>query len=149
MEIILLENVSSLGSAGDKVTVKNGYARNYLIPFGKASIVTEESLARISAIKAENKAKEDKVRDLAETKAKEMSAALDSPLVIKVKANEDKLFGSVSAKDIIDALAVKGIAIDKNQLHNFDAIRNLGDYKISVKLHSEVMLDFDLTVEKA
>ena len=137
MEIILLERIENVGSIGDKVTVKPGYARNYLIPKGKATFATPENIAKFEAMRAEleNKA----AAEL--TAAQERAKSLDGlSLHIEVQAGpEGRLFGSVGTPDIIAACAEKGITIERSEVRMPDGpLRSVGEHTVDFHLHSDV-----------
>jgi len=146
MEVILLETVTNLGDLGDKVSVKAGYGRNFLIPQGKAVPATEEAVAAFEARRAELERAAAESIAAARTRA-EALAALD---VITIEANageEGKLFGSIGTRDIAAAVAAAGCEIDKSEVKLPDgALRDLGEYTIAVQLHAEVMADLSLAV---
>ena len=146
MEVILLETVTNLGDLGDKVSVKAGYGRNFLIPQGKAVPATEEAVAEFEARRAELERAAAEAVAAARTRA-EALAALD---VITIEANageEGKLFGSIGTRDIAAAVAAAGCEIDKSEVKLPDgALRDLGEYTIAVQLHAEVMADLTLAV---
>lgn len=146
MEVILLENIGSLGSLGDKVTVKAGYGRNYLIPQQKAVPATDVNVAEFEARRA------DLERAAAETLAAAQVRAegLAELQVITIEANageEGKLFGSVGTRDIANAVTAAGCAIDKSEVRlPQGALRDIGEYSVAVQLHPEVMTDITLAV---
>ncbi|MFT7288491.1 MAG: large subunit ribosomal protein L9 [Halieaceae bacterium] len=146
MDIILLENIGNLGDLGDKVTVKAGYGRNYLIPQGKAVPATEANVAEFEARRA------DLERAAAETMAaaQKRADAVSALGVITIEANageEGKLFGSVGTRDIAEAVGAAGCEIDKSEVRLPDgALRDLGEYTIAIQLHSDVMTDIVVAV---
>ncbi len=145
MEVILLEKVANLGNLGDKVTVKSGYGRNYLLPQGKATAATPENVAEFEARRAE-------LERLAAEKqgAAEARAAQLSELVVTITANvgeEGKLFGSIGTQDIADALTASGIEVAKSEVRLPEgSIRQTGEYDIKLQLHSEVVAEVKLIV---
>ena len=136
MEVILLEHVEKLGKMGDKVTVKNGYARNYLLPQRKALRATEANVAYYEKQKAEleahNKALFDEASKLAES-LKGFSAVL-----IRQAAETGQLYGSVTIRDIAAAIKEKGFAVERKQVYLENAIKDLGVYEVKLNLHPEV-----------
>ena len=137
MNVILLDNVENLGNIGDMVKVKPGYGRNFLIPHGKAALATPENMKAIEKRRAE----------LEKSAAEELAAAksrLDSitgtELVIPANAgSEDKLFGSVGPIDIVDALEMIQIQVERSEVRMPDGpIHELGEYQIGIHLHSEI-----------
>ncbi len=146
MEVILLEKIGKLGDLGDKVIVKPGYGRNFLIPQGKAVPATEDNVAKFEAQRAE-----------LETAAAESIAAAEVRAgriqelgVITITANageEGKLFGSVGTRDIADAVSAAGVELNKAEVRLPEgALRELGDYEIAVHLHSDVDAAIQLSV---
>ncbi|RMG57551.1 MAG: 50S ribosomal protein L9 [Gammaproteobacteria bacterium] len=137
MEVILLEKIDNLGNLGDKVDVKPGYARNYLIPQGKAKFATPENIAEFEARRAELEAAAAKA--LAE--AEQRRDALEGKEVsITMKAGtEGKLFGSVGPADIADALTAEGHPVERREVRLPEGpIRMAGEYDITLHLHSDV-----------
>lgn len=137
MEIILLEKIENVGSIGDQVTVKPGYARNYLIPKGKATFATPDNIAKFEAMRADL---EKKAADEL-TSAQERAKAFDGlKLEIEVQAgSEGRLFGSVGSPDIIAACAEKGIHIERSEVRMPDGpLRTVGEHTVDFHLHSDV-----------
>ena len=145
MEVILLEKVANLGNLGDKVTVKAGYGRNYLLPQGKATAATPENIAEFEARRAELERIAAEKRAAAEARAAQLSE-----LVVTITANvgeEGKLFGSIGTQDIADALTASGIEVAKSEVRLPDGtIRQIGEYEILLQLHSEVNAEIKLVV---
>lgn len=137
MDIILLEKVTNLGNLGDKVTVRPGYGRNYLIPQGKAVIATAARLAEFEQRRAELERKAAEQLAAAEARAASMAGI---QVTIRQKAgDEGRLYGSVSAKDIADAASKAGIAIEKSEVRLPNGpLRLIGDYEIKVQLHGDI-----------
>lgn len=137
MDVILLQKVENLGNLGDKVSVKPGYGRNFLIPTGKAVSATAENVAAFEARRAElEKAAADALSAAEARKAK-----MDGMTVtIAQKAgDEGKLFGSVGTTDIADALSAAGVDIDKAEVRLPEgAFRQVGEYEVAVHLHTDV-----------
>jgi large subunit ribosomal protein L9 len=145
MEIILLEKVGKLGTLGDVVKVKNGYARNFLIPQGKARRATADSKAAFEARRQElEKAAIDKLQ-AAQTLANKLSATV---VRISQKAGVDgRLFGSVTALDIAQALTQQGYAIQKAQIRLPQGpIKLVGDSTVQVALHTDVQLELTVSI---
>ncbi len=137
MEIILLEKVTNLGNLGDKVTVKPGYGRNYLIPQGKAVVATAARLAEFEQRRADLEKKAAEQVAAAQARAATIEAL---KLVIRQKAgDEGRLYGSVSARDIAEAATQAGVAIEKSEVRlPTGPLRILGDYEIRIQLHGDV-----------
>ncbi len=145
MEVILLEKIANLGNLGDKVAVKAGYARNFLLPFGKATPATADNVAAFEARRAELE------KIAAEKKAEaEARAAKLADLTVTVAANageEGKLFGSIGTRDIADAVTAAGVAIEKSEVRLPDgALRTVGEFDIDVQLHTDVDATVKLVV---
>ena len=137
MEVILLSKVENLGALGDKVNVKSGYARNYLIPQGKAKFATAENIAEFEARRAELEAQAAQVLSSAE----ERKAKLDGiTITIAAKeSSEGKLFGSVGNIDVLEALKENGHEVEKREIRMPEgAFRNIGDYQVDLHLHTDV-----------
>ena len=137
MEVILLETIAKLGDLGDKVAVKSGYGRNFLIPQKKAVPATAENLQVFEARRAElEKMAEGKLVE-AQSRAEAINAL---SINIETKAGEEgKLFGSITVRDISEAAEVKGVTLEKSEIHLPDGpIRELGEFEIDVHLHPEV-----------
>lgn len=136
MDVILRQDVESLGKAGEVVSVKDGYARNYLLPRGMAYQATDGNRRRLDAERS-GKAK----RHAGEVDAAKAVAAKLEPvsLTFTMKAGEgDKLFGSVTAGDIAEQLHAQGFAVDKKAVELDEPLKALGVYKVPVRLHAEV-----------
>ena len=145
MDIILLEKVDRLGKLGDVVNVKNGFARNFLLPFGKAKAATETNIKELEERRAELEAKEAETLATATT----LKAKLDEMTIsITSKSGaEGKLFGSVGNADIAEAIVAAGIDIEKKIVRlPTGPIRNAGEYEIDLHLHSDVNAKIKLTV---
>jgi large subunit ribosomal protein L9 len=144
IEVILREDIKTLGKAGDMVRVKPGYARNYLLPHGLAFEATEGNKKRIAA-----EARARGVRSAAEkTEAERAAAKLSAvSLTIPGKAGEEgKLFGSVTAQDLADALAREGHAVDRRRIELEHPIKSLGEHVVTVRLHPEVHAEVRVSV---
>jgi large subunit ribosomal protein L9 len=145
MKVILREDVENLGRGGELVDVKPGYGRNYLLPRGLAVVANPKNIREIEHQKAVASAKAAKMKASAEALAKRLS---DTPLTVKRKAGEqDKLFGSVTAMDLAEALAQRGLAIDRRSIDLGEPIKTLGDFEVPVKLHHEVVGKVKVKVE--
>jgi large subunit ribosomal protein L9 len=145
MEVILLEKIANLGNLGDKVTIKSGYGRNYLVPQGKAVAATAKKIAEFEARRAElEKAAAEKL-SAAQKLGNELSKL---QIVITHKAgDEGRLFGSVGTHNIAEAITEAGIAIEKQQIRlPHGAIRHIGDYPIDINLHSDVVVTLTIKI---
>jgi len=147
MEVILMENVDNLGDMGATVTVARGFARNYLIPKGLAVLATEGHRKLV----AEHMKLAVKRDDLRKAGAEELAAKLgELTCTITVQADDDeKLFGSVTARDIAENLASDHTEFDHKQIVLDEAIKQLGVYSVAVKLHSEVEVMAKVWIVKA
>ena len=137
MEVILLEKIANLGALGDRVTVKAGYGRNYLIPQAKAVAATADNIEAFESRRAELEKEAAQILSAAEARATAV-AALE--LTISANAGEEgKLFGSVGARDIAQAAADAGVELDRSEIRLPDGpVREVGEYSIEVGLHPEV-----------
>ncbi len=145
MEVILLEKIANLGNLGDKVTIKSGYGRNYLVPQGKAVAATAKKIAEFEARRAElEKAAADKL-NAAQKLGNELSKL---EIVITHKAgDEGRLFGSVGTHNIAEAITEAGFAVEKQQIRlPHGAIRHVGDYPIDINLHSDVVVTLTIKI---
>jgi large subunit ribosomal protein L9 len=146
MNIILQKDFPPLGSSGEVVTVKDGFARNYLIPQGVALKVDKATLKIIAEKEKVKKLRSEKTVRLAKQFAEDISKI---SLTIKVQAGEeDKLFGSVTSQDISDLLKEKGVEIDRRKILLEEPIKALGAYQIPIKLHTDVTVNIKLWVIK-
>jgi large subunit ribosomal protein L9 len=133
MRIVLREDVDTLGRKGDLVDVADGYARNYLVPKGLAMKATKGVVAQAESMRRSREVKETRDRDAAQALAAQLGSRA---LEIKARAGEGgKLFGSVTAKEIGAALARRGIAVDRHKIELEDPLKQLGTYKVAVRIH--------------
>jgi large subunit ribosomal protein L9 len=145
MQVILMEKLANLGNLGDVVKVKDGYARNYLIPHGKAKRATEENLKAFESKRAEL----EKAQAAALVQAQERGAKLDGlTLKITQKAGVDgRLFGSVTNYDIVDALKLQGIEIERAQVRMpAGPLKQVGDFPLQIALHTDVVVTITVSV---
>ncbi len=145
MQIILLEDVDNLGSAGDVVEVADGYARNYLLPQQIANRATPENMTDWEHQQKQRQQMEDKKKRLAEETAEKIEgAALTTP----ARAGEEgKLFGSITTQNIADALAEKtGVEIDRRDIQLDEPLSVLGEYEVYIRLHPEVSVTIEVEV---
>ncbi|KFZ28908.1 50S ribosomal protein L9 [Pseudidiomarina atlantica] len=149
MEIILLDKIANLGSLGDQVSVKSGYARNFLFPQGKAVPATDANVKAFEERRAELEAKIAADLAAAEQRAEKVNA-LD-PVVISSKAgDEGKLFGSIGTRDIADAVTAAGVEVQKSEvLLPNGTLRETGEYEIELHLHADVFATVKLQVVAA
>ena len=144
IEVILREDVSTLGRAGEMVRVKPGYARNYLLPQGLAYEATEGNKKRIAAETRARASRNDAERAEAERLAATIGAVR---LSLTGKAGEEgKLFGSITSQDIADALAQQGHTVDKRRIELEHPIKTVGEHAVSIRLHPEVHAELRVAV---
>ena len=144
MQVILLEKNEKLGNLGDIANVKSGYARNYLIPQGKAKPANKANLAAFETIRSELEVKEAAALSDAQTKE---SAMTDIVCTISANAGEEgKLYGSVSPADIVENLHSQGFKVEKRDIHMPEAIRHTGEYEITVSIYAEVTVTVKVIV---
>ena len=145
MEIILLEKIQNVGDIGDLVNVKNGYARNFLIPQKKAMLATAEAKAEVESKKQQ--LAEDEAKRLEEAKARAESAIKEISLT-RLCGEEGQLYGSVSPVDIAEAMTEAGTAIEKSEIVQPDGpIKHTGDFEANVILHPEVTFTVKINVQ--
>ena len=145
MEVILLEKIANLGNLGDKVSIKAGFGRNYLVPQGKAVPATAKKIAEFEARRAElEKAAADKL-SVAQTHADRLSKL---KVVISHKAgDEGRLFGSVGTHNIAEAINNVGGVVEKQQIRlPHGTIRHVGDYDVDISLHSDVTVTMSISI---
>lgn len=145
MEVILLEKVRNLGNLGDKVNVKSGYGRNYLIPQNKAVFATEKSIELFEKRRAELEKKAQQALAMAEQRASKIN---DITLVISAMASDEgKLYGSVGVNEIKDALVEKAIEISKREIVMPEGpLHSIGNYTVEVHVHSDVIANLQLEI---
>ena len=145
MKLILREDVYNLGKGGELVEVKPGYGRNFLIPRGLAVLANPKNIREVEHQKSVAAAKAAKLKASAEAVAKRLS---DTPVSFKRKVGEqDKLYGSVTAMDIAEALAGRGVQIDRRAIDLAEPLKTLGDFEVGVKLHADVVGKVKVKVE--
>jgi large subunit ribosomal protein L9 len=137
MDLILLQKVTNLGNLGDKVKVKPGYGRNFLVPHGKAVPATAANVAEFEAKRAEYEAKAKSQLDGAEGRKAKLEGA--SVTIAANASTEGKLYGSVGPREIADALTASGVEVGKSEVVMGEGpIRNIGEYDVLVHLHADV-----------
>ncbi len=145
MQIILMEKVVNLGQLGDVVKVKNGFARNFLIPQGKAKRATEHNVADFAARRAELEAAE--AAKLADAQARGGKLEGLTVQIVQKAGVDGKLFGSVTNADIAAALEAQGFKVEKAQVRMPDGhIKQIGDHPISIALHADVVSNITVSV---
>ena len=146
MKVILKEDVKDLGQMGEVHTVKEGFARNFLLP---RKLAVEANEKNMKAFEHEKRKVQERVKK-AKAGAEEMATRLsEKTLTIKAKAGEeDRLFGAVTAMDIAEALKKEGLDVDRKRIVLEEPIKRLGSYKVGVKIHPEVSAQVSVNVER-
>jgi len=146
MEVILLERVANLGNLGDRVNVKAGYGRNFLVPSKKAVPANAANIADFEARRAELEKAAAEVLAAAQSRAEAIAAV--GAITIKANAGEEgKLFGSIGVTDIVEAAAAAGFTVERSEVSLPEAIRHIGEFEVAFQLHSDVAQAITLTVE--
>ena len=145
MNVILLEKIGNLGDLGDEVSVKPGFARNYLLPQGKAVTADDENRTVFEGRRAELEASANEKLAEANTRAEKL---VDKELSIAVKSGEEgRLYGSVGTQNIADALTAEGIPVERSEIRMPEGvIRVLGEYEIAIQLHTDVTAQIKVVV---
>ena len=144
MKVLLKTDVPKLGSVGDEVEVKDGYGRNFLIPAGKALLATPKNVKQFRHQKSIVEHKVKKFKGIAQDVADQLAKL---SLSVKKKVGEQgKLFGAVTSQEIAELVSAQGIEIDRRKIQMSEPIKSLGEFKIPIKLHPEVIAEFTLTV---
>jgi large subunit ribosomal protein L9 len=146
MHVILLERVEKLGAMGETVRVKDGYARNFLLPRGKALRATDANMAKFEAQRAELEAKNAAAVDAAKTDAEKLDGS--SYVLIRQAGESGQLYGSVSTRDIAAAASESGVAVNRNQVVLSDPIKTIGLYDVRISLHGEVSCSVQINVAR-
>ena len=146
MEIILLQKVDNVGGIGDLVRVKSGYARNYLIPQGKATLATAENKAKFESRRAELEAQAAAELSAAQERAKKLEG-----LVLKIEMQagaEGKLFGSVGTVDIAEAIGKHGVEVERSEIRLHEGpLRVVGEHEVDLHLHTDVNVEIKVVIE--
>jgi len=146
MEVILLDKVGKLGNVGDRVEVKAGFGRNFLLPTGKAVLANAANVAEFEAKRAELEAAAAAKVSEAESRAEKLAE-----VVVTIAANagdEGKLFGSIGTRDIAEAITAAGVAVEKAEVKLPEgALREVGEYDVDVQLHADVITTVKVVVE--
>ena len=146
MQVILIEALQGVGKIGDTVRVKGGFARNFLLPRGKALVATKANAEQFAARKAELEAKSAEARKAAEKRASELSGL--SLEISRYASETGQLYGSVKAKDLVAELAAKGLETEASHILIATAIKEVGETSIRVALHPEVIITVPVTVTR-
>lgn len=144
MKVILLEKISRLGKTGDVVNVRPGFARNFLIPQHKALRASNENLKEFEARRAEIEAKNAEAKAAAEVTSKALDGV--SVTLSRASSDEGKLFGSITVRDIAEALEVQGFTIEKSQIQIPANIKHTGTYTADIQFHAEVVVPVAVNV---
>ncbi|MBN6077773.1 50S ribosomal protein L9 [Aggregatibacter actinomycetemcomitans] len=146
MQIILLDKIAHLGKVGDQVNVKSGYARNYLIPQGKAVMATKANIEHFEARRAELEEKAAKALAAAVDRAERLEA-LGSVTIASKAGDEGRLFGSIGTRDIADAITAKGVEVTKSEVRLPNGlIRTLGEHEVTFQFHGEVFSHLNVII---
>lgn len=145
MQVILLEKVSNLGDLGDQVNVKAGYGRNYLVPLKKAVVASADNVATFEARRAELQKVADEKKATATARGEKISGL---NITLSTKAGEEgKLFGSITVRDVSDAVNAAGVELEKSEVRLPDGpLRELGEFEVDIHLHTEVNVKLKLTL---
>ncbi|QIM67939.1 50S ribosomal protein L9 [Basfia succiniciproducens] len=146
MQVILLDKIVHLGNVGDQVNVKSGFARNFLIPQGKAVMATKANIEHFEARRAEIEAKV--VAELAAAQARAAQiAALEAVTISSKAGDEGRLFGSITTREIAEAVTAAGVEVAKSEVRlSTGPIRTLGDHEVKFQLHGEVFTALNVIV---
>jgi large subunit ribosomal protein L9 len=147
MQVILLERVENLGGLGDEVSVKNGFARNFLLPKGKALIANKQNRARFEAEREALEKRNAEARDAAQKSGESLNGT--TFILIRQSGATGQLYGSVSARDIVEAAADAGHSIKREQVRLNAPIKTLGLHEVGIRLHAEVRIDVTVNVARS
>jgi large subunit ribosomal protein L9 len=147
MQVILLERVERLGTIGDEVNVKNGFARNFLIPQGKALLANDANRARFEREREAIEARNAEAKAAAQTAGSSLDGA--DLILIRQSGDTGQLYGSVSARDIAEAATEAGHKVAKSQVRLDEPIKKLGVYDVSIRLHAEVDVVIKINVARS
>ena len=146
MQVILLDKIAHLGKVGDQVNVKSGYARNFLIPQGKAVMATAANIEHFEARRAELEEKAAQALAAAVDRAARLEA-LDSVTIASKAGDEGRLFGSIGTRDIADAITAKGVEVAKSEVRLPNGlIRTLGEHEVTFQFHGEVFSHLNVII---
>ena len=147
MKVILREDVDNLGKGGELVEVRPGYGRNFLIPRGLAVLANAKNVRELDHQKKVAEAKAAKLKQSAEAVAKRLA---ETPVTLKRKVGEqDKLYGSVTALDLVEALAARGLQIDRRSIDLAEPLKTVGDHKVKLHVHGERFAEILVKVVKS
>lgn len=147
MKVILLERIGRTGTIGDEVTVKDGFARNYLLPQGKALRATEANRKRFESERAHIEQRNEERRNTAAGIAEGLNGR--TVMIIRQAGETGQLYGSVAARDIVEALATDGYTVQRNQVDLADPIKTVGVHAVALSLHPEVAVSITVNVARS
>ena len=147
MQVILLERVAKLGQMGEVVSVKEGYARNFLLPQGKALRANDNNIARFEAEKAQLEARNLETKKEADSLGEKLAG--QQFVVIRSASDSGALYGSVTTRDVADAATEEGFSVDRKQIVLYAPIKELGVHPVQVKLHPEVEVEIEINVARS
>ncbi|MBB4007451.1 50S ribosomal protein L9 [Allorhizobium taibaishanense] len=147
MQVILLERIAKLGQMGEVVKVRDGFARNYLLPTGKALRANAANKTRFDAERATLEARNLERKAEAQTVADVLDGK--SFIVVRSAGETGQLYGSVAARDIVDTLAAEGFTVSRNQIELNNPIKTIGLHKVTMHLHAEVEIAIDINVARS
>ena len=146
MQVILLDKIAHLGSVGDQVNVKSGYARNFLIPQGKAVMATKANVEHFEARRAELEAKAAEALATAQARAAKLTELATVTITSKA-GDEGRLFGSITTRDVADAVTAAGVEVAKSEVRlSTGPLRTTGDHEVRFQLHGEVFATLNIVV---
>lgn len=146
MQVILLDKIAHLGNVGDQVNVKSGFARNFLIPQGKAVMATKANIEHFEARRAELEAKAAAALAEAQTRAAQLTA-LGSVTIASKAGDEGRLFGSITTRDVAEAVTAAGVEVAKSEVRlSTGPLRTLGEHEVKFQLHGEVFATLNVIV---
>ena len=146
MQVILLDKIAHLGSVGDQVSVKSGYARNFLIPQGKAVMATKANVEHFEARRAELEAKAAEALAAAQARAAKLTELATVTITSKA-GDEGRLFGSITTRDVADAVTAAGVEVAKSEVRlSTGPLRTTGDHEVRFQLHGEVFATLNIVV---
>jgi large subunit ribosomal protein L9 len=145
MDVILIEKIRSLGELGDRVQVKPGYARNYLIPQGKAVSATKGNLEKFNAQRAAYEQRSQEILTASQARAEELSKLnITIPATV---SEEGKLYGSIGVRDIVDAVVALGVQLQKNEVRLTEGVlRYIGEYNVELHLPSDIVVNIKINI---
>lgn len=147
MQIILLERIENLGNLGDEVSVKNGFARNFLLPNGKALVANNKNRARFEAEREFLEKRNAEARDSATQAGQDLDGA--AFVIIRQSGTTGQLYGSVTARDVVEVASEGGFSVKRDQIRLDHPIKTLGIHEVGVRLHAEVRVNITVNVARS